>query len=167
MVQFQAPGLLNTIFQGLATSGLAPHRLEVEITESLFLEDSAAILQTLRSIKDFGVRIALDDFGTGYSSLSYLRKFPVDKLKIDRSFIIELLHEKEADAVVRAITQLASALNMETTAEGVEDLGQVDVLRAHGCTNVQGYYFSQPVPADQVLELLGQSDSKATHARVK
>jgi diguanylate cyclase (GGDEF)-like protein len=154
MVQFQSPGLMNTVVQALASSGLDPNRLEVEITESLFLEDSGAILQTLRSLKDLGVRIALDDFGTGYSSLSYLRKFPVDKIKIDRSFIIELLHEKEAGAVVRAITQLAAALNMETTAEGVEDLGQVEVLREHGCTNVQGYYFSQPVPGDQVLRML-------------
>ena len=154
MVQFQSPGLINTVVQSLAASGLAPERLEVEITESLFLEDSGAILQTLRALKDLGVRIALDDFGTGYSSLSYLRKFPVDKLKIDRSFIIELLHAKEAGAVVRAITQLAAALDMETTAEGVEDPGQVEVLRDYGCTNVQGYYFSQPVPAHRVLPLL-------------
>jgi diguanylate cyclase (GGDEF)-like protein len=154
MVQFQSPGLMNTIVQALATTGLAPQRLEVEITESLFLEDSGTILQTLRSLKDLGVRIALDDFGTGYSSLSYLRKFPVDKIKIDRSFIIELLNAKEARAVVRAITQLAAALDMETTAEGVEDPGQVEVLREHGCTNVQGYYFSEPVPAHRVIPLL-------------
>ena len=154
MVQFQSPGLINTIVQSLSSAGLAPERLEVEITESVFLEDSNAILQILRSLKDLGVRIALDDFGTGYSSLSYLRKFPVDKIKIDRSFIIELLHAKEAGAVVRAITQLAAALDMETTAEGVEDPGQVEVLREHGCTNVQGYYFSEPVPAHRVIPLL-------------
>jgi predicted signal transduction protein with EAL and GGDEF domain len=164
MVQFQSPGLMNTIVQALAVSGLAPPRLEVEITESLFLEDSGAILQTLRSLKDLGVRIALDDFGTGYSSLSYLRKFPVDKIKIDRSFIIELLHEKEAGAVVRAITQLAAALDMETTAEGVEDPAQVEVLREHGCTNVQGYYFSQPLPADRVLPLLAASERTGARA---
>ncbi len=153
-VQFQSEGLRNTVFQALATSGLAPDRLEVEITESLFLADSEAILATLRGFKELGVRIALDDFGTGYSSLSYLRKFPFDKVKIDRSFITELLEDGDAGAVVAAITQLASALGMETTAEGVEHPEQVDLLREHGCTNVQGFYFSKPVPGEQVLELL-------------
>jgi EAL domain-containing protein (putative c-di-GMP-specific phosphodiesterase class I) len=101
-----------------------------------------------------GCRIALDDFGTGFSSLSYLRKYPFDKIKIDRSFIIELLQTDEAGAVVRAITDLAAALNMETTAEGVEEVEQVAALREHGCTNVQGYLFSRPVPANEVLPLL-------------
>jgi diguanylate cyclase (GGDEF)-like protein len=164
MVQFQSPGLMNTVVQALAMSGLAPNRLEAEITESLFLEDSGGILQTLKSLKDLGVRIALDDFGTGYSSLSYLRKFPVDKIKIDRSFIVELLHAPGARAVVRAITQLAAALDMETTAEGVEDSGQVEVLREHGCTNVQGYYFSQPVPAHRVIPLIQASEAKVAAA---
>jgi EAL domain-containing protein (putative c-di-GMP-specific phosphodiesterase class I) len=153
-VQFQSPGLKNLIFQSLATSGLAPSRLEIEITESLFLESSDAILETLHSLKTLGVRIALDDFGTGFSSLSYLRKFPFDKIKIDRSFIIELLKEEEAGAVVKAITDLAAALKMETTAEGVEEVGQIEALRAHGCTSVQGYLFSRPIRADQVLQLI-------------
>jgi len=100
------------------------------------------------------VRIALDDFGTGFSSLSYLRKFPFDKIKIDRSFIIELLEEDEAGAVVQAITDLAAALDMETTAEGVEEAAQLDALRAHGCTTVQGFLFSKPVPASEVPRLL-------------
>ncbi len=153
-VQFQMPGLTGVVFQALATSGLAADRLEVEITESLFLESSGAILDTLHKLKTIGVRIALDDFGTGFSSLSYLRRFPFDKIKIDRSFILELLSEKEASAVVKAITDLAAALDMETTAEGVEELEQVEALRAFGCTNVQGYLFSEPVPAGEVLPML-------------
>jgi EAL domain-containing protein (putative c-di-GMP-specific phosphodiesterase class I) len=142
------------VFQALATSGLAPDRLEVEITESLFLESSDSVREILHGLKQIGVRIALDDFGTGFSSLSYLRKFPFDKIKIDRSFIIELLEEDEAGAVVKAITDLAAALDMETTAEGVEDMAQLEALRAHGCTTVQGYLFSKPVPANEVPRLL-------------
>jgi diguanylate cyclase (GGDEF)-like protein len=153
-VQFQNAGLRNVVFQALATTGLAPDRLEIEITESLFLENSGPILEILHGLKAIGVRIALDDFGTGFSSLSYLRRFPFDKIKIDRSFILELLSEREAGAVVKAITDLAAALNMETTAEGVEEFEQVEALRAHGCTNVQGYLFSEPVPASEVLPLL-------------
>ncbi|MBS1240002.1 MAG: diguanylate cyclase domain protein, partial [Proteobacteria bacterium] len=153
-VQFSTQGLPNLVFQTLAASGLAPSRLEVEITESLFLESSDTVLETLNALKAIGVRIALDDFGTGFSSLSYLRKYPFDKIKIDRSFIIELLEKDEAGAVVKAITDLAAALNMETTAEGVEEHEQVEALRAHGCTNVQGYLFSRPVPAGEVLKLL-------------
>jgi diguanylate cyclase (GGDEF)-like protein len=153
-VQFGAPGLKNLVFQALATSGLAPDRLEVEITESLFLESSGQILEMLHGLKQVGVRIALDDFGTGFSSLSYLRRFPFDKIKIDRSFILELLNTREANAVVKAITDLAAALNMETTAEGVEEPEQVEALRAHGCTNVQGFLFSRPVPAGEVIALI-------------
>jgi EAL domain-containing protein (putative c-di-GMP-specific phosphodiesterase class I) len=150
----QNAGLRNLVFQTLATTGLAPDRLEIEITESLFLESSGPILEILHGLKAIGVRIALDDFGTGFSSLSYLRRFPFDKIKIDRSFILELLSGREASAVVKAITDLAAALNMETTADGVEEFEQVEALRAHGCTNVQGYLFSEPVPASEVLPLL-------------
>jgi predicted signal transduction protein with EAL and GGDEF domain len=153
-VQFATPGIVNLVFQTLATSGLPPDRLEVEITESLFLESSDSVREILRGLKQIGVRIALDDFGTGFSSLSYLRNFPFDKIKIDRSFIIELLEEDEAGAVVKAITDLAAALDMETTAEGVEEVAQLEALRAHGCTTVQGYLFSKPVPAGDVPRLL-------------
>jgi diguanylate cyclase (GGDEF)-like protein len=161
-VQFQSRGLTGVVLQALATTGLAPERLEVEITESLFLDNDAHVLEVLHALKALGVRIALDDFGTGYSSLSYLRKFPFDKLKIDRSFIIELLERDDARAVVQAITDLAAALDMETTAEGVEDPEQVAVLREHGCTNVQGYYFSKPIPGDEVLALLADGEARRT-----
>ena len=153
-VQFRTPGIVNLVFQTLAQTGLAPNRLEIEITESLFLESNGPILEALNGLRQIGVRIALDDFGTGFSSLSYLRRFPFDKIKIDRSFILELLSEHQAGAVVKAITDLAAALNMETTAEGVEEFEQVDALRAFGCTNVQGYLFSEPVPASDVPTLL-------------
>jgi diguanylate cyclase (GGDEF)-like protein len=160
-VQFETQGIRNLVFQALATSGLAPGRLEVEITESLFLESSDPVREILRGLKQIGVRIALDDFGTGFSSLSYLRKFPFDKIKIDRSFILELLKTREANAVVKAIADLAAALNMETTAEGVEEPEQVEALRAHGCTNVQGYLFSRPVPASEVLPLIEANARRA------
>jgi diguanylate cyclase (GGDEF)-like protein len=153
-VQFAQAGIVSLVFHTLATSGLAPDRLEVEITESLFLESSDSVREILQGLKQIGVRIALDDFGTGFSSLSYLRKFPFDKIKIDRSFIIELLSEADASAVVKAITDLAAALDMETTAEGVEEPAQVDALRAFGCTTVQGYLFSKPVPGSEVPRLL-------------
>jgi diguanylate cyclase (GGDEF)-like protein len=161
-VQFQSRGLVSVVLNALASTGLAPERLEVEITESLFLDNDAHVLDVLHGLKKLGVRIALDDFGTGYSSLSYLCKFPFDKLKIDRSFIIELLERDDARAVVQAITDLAAALDMETTAEGVEDPDQVAVLREHGCTNVQGYYFSKPIPGDQVLALIGETHARKT-----
>jgi diguanylate cyclase (GGDEF)-like protein len=155
-LQFRNPGLNATVLQALAASGLAPNRLEIEITESIFLDNNETILNILHGLRSMGVRIALDDFGTGYSSLSYLRSFPFDKIKIDRSFIIELLSGNDAAAVVRAITDLARALGMETTAEGVEEQGQLDELRKQGCTNVQGFLFSRAVPAGEIAALLGQ-----------
>jgi diguanylate cyclase (GGDEF)-like protein len=162
-VQFRQPGLANSIVQALATSGLPAQRLEVEITESVFLDDSGATQAMLHRLRSLGVRIALDDFGTGYSSLSYLRSFPFDKLKIDKSFITELLTRSGAPAIVRAITSLADALGMETTAEGVEDEGQLAELRLQGCSSVQGYLFSSPVPAGDVAALLvrfGEAEAK-------
>lgn len=160
-VQFRNSGLNKCIIQALADSGLTPERLEVEITESIFLENSESIMSVLHGLKSLGVRIALDDFGTGYSSLSYLRSFPFDKLKIDRSFIIELLNSSDAAAVVKAITDLARALGMETTAEGVEEVAQLEELRRQGCTNVQGYLFSKPVAAAEVMALLNSHAQRA------
>jgi EAL domain-containing protein (putative c-di-GMP-specific phosphodiesterase class I) len=137
----------------LGTSGLNPARLEVEITESIFLEGSEATLRILHSLRSLGVRIALDDFGTGYSSLSYLQSFPFDKLKIDRSFIQNLLTRQGATAIVRAITELAHALNIETTAEGVEETAQLMELRAHGCSSVQGFLFAKPMTVAELEDL--------------
>jgi diguanylate cyclase (GGDEF)-like protein len=152
-VQFHRGALNDTILRALAVSGLAPNRLEVEITESIFLEGGDATLKLLHSLRSLGVRVALDDFGTGYSSLSYLQSFPFDKLKIDRSFIQNLLTREGASAIVRAITELAHALNIETTAEGVEETAQLMELRAHGCSSVQGFLFAEPMTAADVERL--------------
>jgi diguanylate cyclase (GGDEF)-like protein len=153
-VQFRKPGLTEVLMQALAASGLDPRRLEVEITESVFLESSEALMSVLHSLRNLGIRIALDDFGTGYSSLSYLQSFPFDKIKIDRSFIQQLLTRSGSTAIVRAITDLARALGMETTAEGVEDPDQLAELRLHGCSSAQGYLFSRPVDAAGVFAAL-------------
>ncbi len=159
-VQFHRGALHETIMQALAASGLAPDRLEVEITESVFLEGGETTLKLLHSLRSVGVRVALDDFGTGYSSLSYLQSFPFDKLKIDRSFIQNLLTREGASAIVRAITELAHALNIETTAEGVEETAQLMELRAHGCSSVQGFLFAEPMSAADVEQLFRSGEDK-------
>lgn len=152
-VQFHRGALSETILRAMADSGLAPNRLEIEITESIFLDGGDATLRLLHSLRALGVRIALDDFGTGYSSLSYLQSFPFDKLKIDRSFIHNLLTRDGATAIVHAITELANALGIETTAEGVEETAQLMELRAHGCSSVQGFLFAEPMSAVDVEQL--------------
>ncbi|MXP29657.1 EAL domain-containing protein [Porphyrobacter algicida] len=148
--QFASGNLAQTILQALSHSGLAPGRLELEITESIFIANVEKTLSTLHGLRDLGVRIALDDFGTGYSSLSYLRSFPFDKVKIDRSFVQDLTTEGNAHAVIRAITTLADALGMETLAEGVEDAGQLEVLRREGCRYIQGFLYSHPLNVSEV-----------------
>ena len=155
-VQFHRGGLQETVLRALADTRLAPGRLEVEITESIFLDGSDTTLRLLHSLRALGVRIALDDFGTGYSSLSYLQSFPFDKLKIDRSFIQNLLTREGATAIVHAITELANALGIETTAEGVEETAQLMALRAHGCSSVQGFLFSEPMSAADVERLFDE-----------
>jgi diguanylate cyclase (GGDEF)-like protein len=157
-VQFRKPGLANVLMQALAASGLDPTRLEVEITESIFLESSDALTSVLHSLRAMGIRIALDDFGTGYSSLSYLQRFPFDKIKIDRSFVQQLLSRAGSAAIIRAIIDLARALGMETTAEGVESTAQLEALRAQGCSSVQGYLFSRPVRAAGVFAALAAAN---------
>ncbi|MHA7819327.1 MAG: putative bifunctional diguanylate cyclase/phosphodiesterase [Erythrobacter sp.] len=151
--QFSYSGIANTILQALSTSGLDPSRLELEITESIFIADVEKTMATLHGIRNLGVRIALDDFGTGYSSLSYLRSFPFDKVKIDRSFVQDLRGDGNGHAVIRAITTLADALGMETLAEGVEFEDQYEALEREGCRYIQGYLLSKPVAASDVLAL--------------
>jgi diguanylate cyclase (GGDEF)-like protein len=159
-VQFHRGALHETVLRGLADTGLAPDRLEVEITESIFLEGGDTTLRLLHSLRALGVRIALDDFGTGYSSLSYLQSFPFDKLKIDRSFIQNLLTRDGATAIVHAITELANALGIETTAEGVEETAQLTELRAHGCSSVQGFLFSEPMSVADVERLFAEDGGR-------
>ena len=153
-IQFQRPGLSHVVLQALQNSGLQPERLEIEITESIFLERSDSTLQLLHTLRGLGVRVALDDFGTGYSSLSYLQSFPFDKIKIDRSFVVALQTRPGAAAIVKAIIDLADALGMETTAEGVEEPGQLATLQKQGATSIQGFLFSRPLPAPEATRLL-------------
>jgi diguanylate cyclase (GGDEF)-like protein len=160
-LQFRSAPLKGVIVQALARSGLSPERLEIEMTESIFVENVDSTLNLLHSLRSLGIRIALDDFGTGYSSLSYLRSFPFDKIKIDRSFVDGIEAGHDAAAIVRAIVDLAHALGMETTAEGVEQEAQLAQLRQQGCSSIQGFWLSRPVPADKVAELLGQCEAKA------
>ena len=129
----------------------------------MLLQQDQSILETLHQIRSLGVRISMDDFGTGYSSLSYLRSFPFDTIKIDRSFTKELGQKEDCTAIVRAVTRLGSSLGMVTIAEGVETREQLDILRAEGCDQVQGYLFSRPVPAKQVANLL-RAQSARVHA---
>lgn len=158
-LQFRNSGFLTIVMQALAKSGLAPHRLEIEITESVFLDGADGVVEILHKLRSLGVRIALDDFGTGYSSLAYLRSFPFDKIKIDRSFVINVAEDDDAAAIVRAIVDLATALRMETTAEGVEDKGQLAKLRDQGCSSIQGYLFSRPLDADKATDFINVRNS--------
>ncbi|CAO4174853.1 putative bifunctional diguanylate cyclase/phosphodiesterase [Methylorubrum populi] len=153
-VQFTSAGLIETVRAALAESGLAPRRLELEITESVLLVNGSATMAILHGLRALGVRISMDDFGTGYSSLSYLRSFPFDKMKVDQSFIRDLTVDQGSGFIVRAVISLASSLGMTTTAEGVETEEQLARLREEGCDEVQGYLFSPPVPASVLPSLL-------------
>ncbi len=167
-VQFASPNLVAAVTSALAASGLPARRLELEITESVLLEESEAVLATLHRLRGLGARIAMDDFGTGYSSLSYLRSFPFDKIKIDRSFVRGLSSSPgdgeqaaaaaaeagECAAIVRAIAGLGASFGMATTAEGVETEEQLRRIRDEGCTEAQGFLVSRPVPAGEIDGLL-------------
>jgi len=153
-VQFRNPALAMSVVSALSAAGLDAKRLELEITETVLLQQDRAVLATLHQIRDLGVRISMDDFGTGYSSLSYLRSFPFDKIKIDRSFIHELGKKDDCTAIIRAVTRLGSNLGMTTIAEGVETTKQLEILRAEGCTHVQGFLFSPPMPAAEIQKML-------------
>ena len=163
-VQFRNHKLVATVAWALAASGLAPTRLQLEITESVLLQDNQATLSTLHQLRELGVRISLDDFGTGYSGLGYLRSFPFDRIKIDQSFIRDLDDNSQSRAIVHAVIGLGASLGMAITAEGVETREQLGVLRAEGCNEVQGYYFSPPRPAGDVPALLAQLGGKVTQA---
>ena len=152
--QFSKGNLVSTVVSALASSGLPGSRLELEITESILLEKSERNIAILRQLRGLGVRISMDDFGTGYSSIGYLRSFPFDKIKIDQSFVRDLLVDEGSLAIVRAITGLGISFGITTTAEGVETEEQLRCLNREGCVEVQGYFYSKPVPADEIVELL-------------
>jgi diguanylate cyclase (GGDEF)-like protein len=144
-IQLRNRGLVETVMAALAESGLPADRLELEITESVLLSDDNFTLELLHKLRRIGVRISLDDFGTGYSSLSYLRTFPFDKIKIDRSFLMDLCSNPATMVIVSALINLATGLGMAVTAEGVETQAQLDWLRSAGCTEAQGYLISRPL----------------------
>jgi diguanylate cyclase (GGDEF)-like protein/PAS domain S-box-containing protein len=163
-VQFKHPGLVSSVMQALAQAHLKPGLLEIEITESVLLLESEETLAALHQLRDLGVRICMDDFGTGYSSLSYLRRFPFDRIKIDRSFIADLEITHDCQAIIRAVASLGADLGIDTTAEGVETETQLETLRAEGLTEVQGYLFSRPAPLCEIVALIDQIEKTAAAA---
>jgi EAL domain-containing protein (putative c-di-GMP-specific phosphodiesterase class I) len=154
-VQLKCQTLALRIAGALASSGLNPSRLELEITEAVLIRDDEAALAILHQLRAIGVRIALDDFGTGFSSLSYLKRFPFDKIKIDRCFVSDISEEDGSSSIVQAVVNIAAALHMTTVAEGVETSAQRELLRELGCTEMQGYLFSAPKPGAEVKRLFG------------
>ncbi|MFN3470891.1 MAG: putative bifunctional diguanylate cyclase/phosphodiesterase, partial [Novosphingobium sp.] len=162
--QFRDRGLVGTVVSALAASGLPANRLALEITESVLLQDSAANMTMLHDLKALGVRISMDDFGTGYSSLSYLRSFPFDKIKIDQTFVRDILHDSDAMAIIKAVLDLGASMGVTTTAEGVETLEQLNALRGQGCAEIQGYFISRPAPASEIARMLGITETSAAEA---
>lgn len=163
-VQLNNRNMLNFVMEALAESGMPARKLQLEITESVLLQNTFSTLATLHELRKLGVQIALDDFGTGYSSLSYLRSFPFDKIKIDRSFIQDLSNGAQPVAIVEAVANLAKCLNMSSTAEGVETQHQMDLLQSIGCTEMQGYLFSRARPANEIRQFFGQTVESAKGA---
>ncbi len=155
-VQFRTRGLVATVTSALAAAHLPAHRLEIEITEAVLLQEDEATVGILHQLRALGVRIAMDDFGTGYSSLSYLRSFPFDKIKIDRSFIADSEHNRDSAVIVGAIANLGASLGIATAAEGIETVEQMELVRRAGCTEMQGYLISPPLPVSEVAGLIAR-----------
>jgi diguanylate cyclase (GGDEF)-like protein len=162
--QFKSQDLVQLVLNALASSGLEPARLELEITESVLLQNEASTRAILHKLRALGVRIAMDDFGTGYSSLAYLRSFPFDKIKIDRSFVRDMTRSEECAAIVRAVADLARSLNIITVVEGIETSNQLEMARSEGCDEGQGYLFGRPVPAAEARRILGSEKRIASAA---
>ena len=157
-IQLRSGGFVDVVKQVLEETGLPPEWLELELTESVLISEVDQTLAVMADLKQMGVRLAIDDFGTGYSSLSYLRKLKTDKLKIDRSFVMDLAVDAESDAIVTTIIRMAETMNMTTLAEGVETEEQADLLRRYGCKEVQGYLFGRPMPFEQFSLLIEKGD---------
>jgi diguanylate cyclase (GGDEF)-like protein/PAS domain S-box-containing protein len=154
--QFRHGNIIETISRVLGATGLAPQLLELELTESILLQDTESAIKTLHTLKEMGVQLSIDDFGTGYSSLSYLKRLSVDKLKIDQSFVCDLTEDLDNQEIVRAIVQLGHILKMEIIAEGVETRAQMECLRNFGCDQIQGYLISKPLPPQQIPGLFAR-----------
>jgi predicted signal transduction protein with EAL and GGDEF domain len=159
-LQLQSPGFALTVLNALQSSGLPAHRLELEITETVLLSDCLATRSALNFLKQMGVMLAMDDFGTGYSALSYLRMFPIDRVKIDRSFVEDIMEKEDARSIVRAVLSLARDLGIKTTAEGIETEGQLYWLSEAGCGDAQGYLFSKPIPGNELYGYLEKQQVK-------
>ena len=153
-VQFRDPGLVDTVEEALAESGLPPELLELELTESILMQAGGPVEAAMDRLQKLGVRFALDDFGKGYSSLEYVRRFRLDRLKIDRSFVQGIGDGTPDPVIVSLVTVLGKKLGLEVIAEGVETEAQLEFLAGEGCKQVQGYYFSRPIPADEIDRLL-------------
>lgn len=148
-VQFRHPNLVAMVTQILMDAGLPPEYLELELTEAMAMDNPLGAITLMNQLRDQGIRLSIDDFGTGYSSLNYLKKFNVSKLKIDQSFVRDISDNPDDKAIVTAIINLATSLGVKTIAEGVETAGQLAFLRLQGCDEVQGYYFSKPLPVPE------------------
>jgi diguanylate cyclase (GGDEF)-like protein len=159
-VQFGSDDLVQTVRDALTASSVAPDRLELEVTETTLIQDANKAVTILSALRDLGVRIAMDDFGTGYSSLSYIRKFPFDKIKIDKSFIDELGERRGSDAIVQAVAWIASSMGIETVAEGVETPEQYQRVVAAGCDHVQGFLFGRPMPLARLSDAIAAIDAR-------
>ena len=159
-VQFKSGNFVQTVANALNDSRLPASRLELEVTELVLMQDTNAAHALFHRLKDIGVSIAMDDFGTGYSSLGYLRSFPFNKIKIDQSFIRDIAKNKDSLAILRAVVGLGRSLGIVTAAEGVETKNQLEVLITEGCTEAQGYFFSHPVSAVEVKDLMGSIDGE-------
>ena len=158
-IQFKQKDLVESIAARLAEHGVSGQMIELELTESLFLEDVSAMTKTLGRLKDLGITLAVDDFGTGYSSLSYLKRYPIDKVKIDRSFVRDIPRDEDDVAITIAIINLAASLDLRAIAEGVETQEQADFLGKHHCDFLQGYHISRPLPPADALEWLKRRPS--------
>jgi EAL domain-containing protein (putative c-di-GMP-specific phosphodiesterase class I) len=160
MVSFKSNGsrgFASGVRAILMDTGLEPRYLELELTETTLIDDSRSAAHVLKELKDIGVLLALDDFGTGYSSLSYLKRFPIDALKIDQSFVRDLATDADDAGIVTAVIGMGKSLHMRVVAEGIETRKQLEILQEHGCAQGQGYYFSRPVPAEEFGQLLESS----------
>lgn len=151
---------VHTIARILEETDMDPSLLDLEVTESTLMEDREEAVQILQGLKRFGVQVSIDDFGTGYSSLSHLKRFPVDKLKIDQSFVRHLTTDQDDEAIVKAIIAVGHSLKLKVIAEGVETLEQLEFLKSQGCDQIQGYYVSGPIPAEAFAQFLSQGTWK-------
>ena len=157
-VQFYQPDFFETVKEIIEQSTLPAGSLELELTEGLLMNNKDEIITILDKFREMGIKISIDDFGTGYSSLSYLKRFPLDYLKIDRSFVMDIGHDTDDEAITSAIIAMAHSLNLKVIAEGVENEQQLEFLQRQGCNQYQGYYFSPPVPAEEMINYLVHKD---------